>query len=151
MFDIMELSNHPIWEFMDIFNGYPFKESKIANTGLRNCIARPHNLINIKDKDGKVTAQKLSVVTTPFKKDDVKVSVLDNILTVKCGSENKVDEENEEVIYRGISQQTYEFSLRIADNVDKDKITAENADGVLTIILPIMKKEEPKPLMIDVK
>lgn len=152
MFEIMNMHNDPIWELMDIFAGYPFnKESKIPNTGLRSCINRPHNLINVKDKDGNVIAQKLSVVTTPFKKDEVKVQVLDNILTVKCGAENKESEENEEVVYRGISSQTYEFSLRIADNVDKAAITAENVDGVLTIILPIIKKDEPKPLMIDVK
>ena len=45
----------------------------------------------------------------------------------------------------------YEFKLRIADNVDKEAITAENADGILTIVLPIIKKEAPKELMIDVK
>lgn len=107
MFNIMEIHD-PIWELMDVFSGHPFKE-KVANTGLRNCIGRPHNLINIKDDNGNVIAQKLMVVTTPFKKDEVKVSVLNNILTVKCGMENKADNKNEDTVYRGISQQMYEF------------------------------------------
>lgn len=150
MYNIMEMRD-PIWELMDIFSGHPFKDGKITNTGLRSCISRPHNLVNVKDKDGNVVAQKLEVVTTPFKKDEVKVTVRDNILNVSCGTTNKADDENEDVIYRGISQQTYEFSLRIAENVDKSRITAENVDGILTIVLPIVKKEEQKALVIDVK
>ena len=82
---------------MDFFAN-PF-ERKICNKGLSN-IHKPHNLTNVKDEAGKIVAQKLTVVTTPFKKDDVKVKIVDDVLTVTCGTENVKDEENEEVIYR---------------------------------------------------
>lgn len=138
----------PIWEIMDMIGNHGNDAKRITTNGLRGSINRPHNLINVKDDNGNVVAQKLSVVTTPFNKDDVKVTISNNILTVECGATNKVDESNEEVIYRGISSQSYTFSLRLNNSVDKEKITAENKDGILTILMPI--KEEEKPIEISV-
>lgn len=138
----------PVWEFLDFFSN-PF-EHKIQNNGLRN-VKRPHNLSNVKDENGNIVSQKLTVVTTPFKKEDVKVTVLDNMLSVTCGAENKYDESNEDVIYRGISSQSYSFALQLSPIVDKKSITAENKDGMLTINLPVKKEKEKKPEEIEVK
>jgi HSP20 family molecular chaperone IbpA len=145
---MIDIYKDPIWELMDMFS-YPF-ERKIQNNGLRN-VKRPHNLVNVKDDDGNIIAQKLTVVTTPFSKDDVKVTVADNMLSVTCGAENKYDKENEDVIYRGISSQSYSFALQLSPTVDKKNITAENKDGMLTISLPVKKEEEKKPDVIDIK
>lgn len=97
---MLDIYRDPVWELMDAF--MPSFGSKIQHSGLRN-IKRPHNLANIKNEDGDVIAQKLTVVTTPFKKEDVKVKVVGNTLTVECGLENKLDEDYENIIYRGIS------------------------------------------------
>lgn len=145
---MIDIYKDPIWELMDIFSG-PF-ERKIQNNGLRN-VKRPHNLVNVKDDDGNIIAQKLTVVTTPFNKEDVKVTVADNMLSVTCGAENKYDKENEDVIYRGISSQSYSFALQLSPTVDKKSITAENKDGMLTICLPVKKEEEKKSDVIDIK
>lgn len=141
MFDIENT-----WELMDAFLGYPFKERRIADSGLKQYIHRPHNLIDIKDSNGNVKAQRLEVVTTPFAKEDVKVTVLDNILTVTCGSENVKDREDEHCIYRGISSQSYSFSLKLTPGIDQDAITAENIDGVLKITLPLKEIKEITPV-----
>lgn len=144
MIDIYKDPQDPLWEMMDFFTN-PF-ERKINNSGLKSAISRPHNLVNIKDANGKVIGQRLAVVTTPFKKEDVKVKIIDNMLSVECGSENIKDDESEEVIYRGISSQAYTFKLKLAPSVDKSKITAENKDGILKIDLPLLdieKKDEP--------
>jgi len=138
---MIDLYKDPFWELVDFFND-PF-ERKVRNCGLKN-IKRPHNLVNVKDESGNVIAQKLTVVTTPFKKEDVKVSILDDVLTVECGSENVKDEKNEDVIYRGISSQQYEFSIRLGENIDQGKIKAENKDGMLTINMPLIPPE-PAP------
>lgn len=141
----------PIWELMDAFSSYPFGESRINNSGLKSIVKRPHNLIDVKDDDGNVVAQRLEVVTTPFKKEDVKVTVTDNILSVTCGSQNIEDAENEDVIYRGISSQSYSFALKLASTVDQTKITAENKDGMLKINLPTKVIAESKPKEIEIK
>ena len=145
---MLDIYKDPIWEMMDFFAN-PF-ERKISNRGLSN-IRKPHNLTNVKDEQGKIIAQKLTVVTTPFKKDDVKVKIVDDVLTVTCGTENVKDEENEDVIYRGISSQSYTFSLKLGESIDKKAITAENKDGLLTIKLPFLVIEEKKPEEIEIK
>ena len=92
------------------------KESR----GLKRWIKRPHNLINKKDKDGKIEKYQLELVYTPFKKDEVKVEVLEGVLNVKCGSENKV--KDEDMDYCGISHQSYSFSIALADEIDVNAI-----------------------------
>ena len=123
------------------------KESR----GLRRWVNRPHNLITKKDENGKIESYQLEVVYTPFKKDEVKVEVLNGTLTVKCGSENKVKDENMD--YCGISHQSYSFSIPLSDSVDVDAIDAKADEGVLYINLPVKKVEEKKPLpkAIEVK
>ena len=123
------------------------KESR----GLKRWIKRPHNLITKKDKDGKIEKYQLELVYTPFKKDEVKVEVLEGVLNVKCGSENKI--KDEDMDYCGISHQSYSFSIPLADAIDVNAIEAKAEDGILYIELPVKKAEEKKalPISIEVK
>ena len=123
------------------------KESR----GLKKWIRRPHNLVTKKDENGKIIGYEVSVVYTPFKKDEVKVEVLDGVLTVNCGTENKV--KDEDMDYCGISHQSYSFSIPLADAVDTTAITAKAEDGMLYIDLPTKNVEDkkPTPLTIEVK
>jgi HSP20 family molecular chaperone IbpA len=136
-----------MWRSMDALMRYPFEENPLATNGLKSLIRRPHNLVNVKDDDGNVIAQRLEVVTTPFAKDEVKVSVEGNVLTVACGGTNKEEKTEDEYIYKGISSQSYTFQVRLGNSVDKAAIKAKNVDGVLTVMLPFKKKEdEPKQI-----
>lgn len=145
---MLDIYRDPVWEMMDFFAN-PF-ERKITNKGLSN-IHKPHNLTNVKDGEGNIVAQKLTVVTTPFKKDEVKVRLAGDVLSVQCGTENAEDAENEDVIYRGISSQSYSFALKLGESIDKTAIKAENKDGLLTINLPYVVVEEKKPEEIEIK
>lgn len=147
---MIDLWKDPIWEMMNLFDARPSTDKKIENVGLKS-IPRPHNLVNIKNDDGKVVAQELRVVTTPFSKDDVKVKVCNNMLSVTCGSENIKVKDNEEYIFKGISSQTYSFTLSLTPAVDQQKITAENKDGVLKINLPLIVEDETNSKEIDIK
>jgi HSP20 family molecular chaperone IbpA len=179
MFDMMKplATWDDMWQNMIALAEYPLNGKTLKDIGLRKLISRPHNLINVKDKDGNVIAQKLEVVTTPFKKDDVKLSVKGNVLTIECGSMNvvqnaetpdsqdgiEVADEMKEVtedqelvstddyIYKGISTQSYTFSLKLGENIDKGAIKAKNQDGVLTVTLPYKKGELPEVTQIRVE
>ena len=136
-----------MWRSMDALMRYPFEENPLATNGLKSLIRRPHNLVNVKDDNGNVIAQRLEVVTTPFAKDEVKVSVEGNVLTVACGETNKEEKTEDEYIYKGISSQSYTFQVRLGNSVDNTAIKAKNVDGVLTVMLPFKKKEdEPKQI-----
>lgn len=153
MFDIMKRNNalsswDDMWKTMDAMMQYPFGKNTIETQGLKSIINRPHNIVNVKDKDGKIVAQMLVVVTTPFAKNEVEVEITDNILTVKCGEKiaesPTMQEETYEFVYKGISSQSYTFSLKLSSKIDKTGIKAKNVDGILTITLPF-KKEETQP------
>ena len=125
-----------------------------ASRGLKKIIQRPHDLMNVKDENGNVVGQKLSLVYTPFKKDQIKVTVDGDMLSVAIGDEKKEEkkDENGEVVYKGISTQSTRFALKLTDQIDKNHIDAKAEDGMLHIDLPFVKKaEEPKQIEIAVK
>lgn len=153
MFDIMNplATWDDMWQNMLALTEYPFNNGKnLMNTGLRKLIGRPHNLVNVTNKNGNIIEQRLEVVTTPFKKEDVDVQVSGNTLTVRCGSEENEavtipedgeDKPVEKYLYKGISEQYYTFSLKLSDKIDKAGIKAKNQDGILTITLPYKQAE----------
>ena len=149
---MINIYRDPIFDIMDVFFNRPFENKTLKNNGLRDVISRPHNVVTVKADDATVTAQRLERVTTPLQKDDAHVTILNNVLSVSCGSENIADAENEDMLYHGISSQSYTFALKLANTVDQKKSTAENKDGILKINLPFIKKveEEPKEIQINI-
>ena len=125
-----------------------------ASRGLKKIIQRPHDLTNVKDENGNVVGQKLSLVYTPFKKDQIKVTVNGDTLSVAIGDEKKEEKKDDsgEVVYKGISTQSTRFALKLTDQIDKKLIKANAEDGMLHIDLPFVEKpEEPKQIEIAVK
>lgn len=143
--------------FPSIFDDNFFADFKdnFASRGLKKIISRPHDLVNVKDADGNVIGQKLSLVYTPFKKDQIKVTMEGDMLSVSIGDEKKEETKNDsgEIVYKGISTQSTRFTLKLADQIDKAAISAKAEDGMLHIDLPFLKKEvkEPKIVEISVK
>lgn len=139
-----------MWKRIDSMFNRSSKSLTRLEKGLQ-CINRPHNLYTWKDKDGNIVGNRLSVVTTPFKKDQVHVTIEDNILTVECGNDiDEVQKEGEIEIYHGISSQSYRFQLKLSDKIDLEKVEATNEDGILDIKLPFKpeEKEESKKITI---
>lgn len=83
------------------------------------------------------------------KKEDVKITFENNILTLS--SEQKPAEVSEKatVLLKEIRDSGFNRSVKFGFQVDATKISAEMSNGVLTIILP--KAEEAKPKQIEVK
>ena len=80
---------------------------------------------------------------------DVKITVEDNLLTIK-GTKEQVPEEKAEKVHR--YERTYgafERSFRLSASIDANKIKATYNLGVLTITLP--KAETAKPHLIEVE
>lgn len=83
------------------------------------------------------------------KKEDVKVTVEDGVLTLQ--GERKQEKEEKGKKYHRIERSYGRFvrSFTLPDSVDESKVKAEYADGVLHLHLP--KSEKAKPKQIDVK
>ncbi|MBB6062021.1 HSP20 family protein [Thermosipho japonicus] len=83
-----------------------------------------------------------------LKKDDVKITIEDNVLTIK--GERKFNREDKGKNYKIIERAEgyFERSFGLPEYVDVEKIKAKFNDGVLTIELP--KKETKDKKVIDI-
>lgn len=76
------------------------------------------------------------------KKEDIKVDIKDNALTIS--GERKFKEEIKEEDYYKIETSIGKFSrtFTLPEDADIENIDAKNENGVLDIVIPKMKKEE---------
>lgn len=91
------------------------------------------------DKDYKV-----EVAVPGMTKEDFNIHLGDEnelVISMEKKVENE-DKENKKYLRREFSYNKFQQSLYLPDNVDKEKITANVANGVLTIELPKYSQEE---------
>ncbi len=97
--------------------------------------------VNIKQTD---TGYQLELVAPGFTKDDFKIQLEKNLLTVSA--DRKEDEENktEKQIREEFKFQSFKRSFTVDEKIDSEKVEAKYENGVLVIILA--NKEEVKTL-----
>ena len=83
------------------------------------------------------------------KKDQVKVTFENGILTVDGQRKPNEPRKDAEVLLNEMQIRDFSRSIRINVEVDANNIVAELEDGILSVTLP--KKEEAKPKQIEVK
>ncbi len=83
------------------------------------------------------------------KKEDIKVSIDQNMLTIR--GERKFEEETKRENYHRVERSYGEFrrTFTLPEFADPGKVNADYKDGILRVTLA--KKEEVKPKQIDVK
>ena len=86
-----------------------------------------------------------------LKKDDVKVELNDNLLTISSDKEEKTEEKNRGYIMRERRSFSFRRSFRLPQDVRADDISADFTDGILTIEVPRTAKTQPKRIPIGKK
>lgn len=104
--------------------------------------------VDIEEKDKEF---EISVELPGIKKDDVKISVKDNVLSIsgEKKQEKKVDKENYHRIERTFGK--FQRSFTLPDYVDVENIDAEYKDGILNITIPKLKESISKQVEVKVK
>lgn len=85
-----------------------------------------------------------------LKKDDVKISIKDNILTLR-GEKKFADEKKKDNYYR--IERSYGMFARqftLPRGVDANKIAAKMEDGVLEVMIPKLPEAQEKEVAIEV-
>jgi len=85
---------------------------------------------------------RIEVAAPGLEKDDFKISLDNNVLTISSEKEDKQEEKEERYMRREFSYTSFRRSFRLPQTVEADKISASHVNGVLGITIP--KKEEAK-------
>ena len=98
--------------------------------------------INVKESLTKYTVE---LAAPGMRKDDFEVNLNENgDLHIKMENKHQLEQEEHVYLRREFSYAKFEQTLILPDDVNKEKISASVADGVLTILLPKMQQEEQK-------
>ena len=83
-------------------------------------------------------------------KEQIKVSVDDDVLTIRAEVDDSSSEETDNYLLRERRTGTYYRALRLPDTVDYDNAESTFKDGVLTIKLPKLESKKVRELEISV-
>jgi HSP20 family protein len=103
--------------------------------------------VNIRETDNDYEVE---VAAPGMKKDDFKVNIDKNQLTISSErSEEKNDQKEDYYSRKEFSYQSFQRSFTLPDNlVDDEKISAKYSDGILYVRLPKREEVKPKPARI---
>ena len=132
--------------FDDMFDQF---ENMLGNGGMSMQSNYPPYNIRKTGKD----KYSIEVALAGFNKKDVEVEFEDNMLTVRTKqtdkSENKDQDQDGEILHKGISQRQFARSFTIADDVKVNG--AELKDGLLTIACERVIPDYKKKKLIEIK
>lgn len=83
-------------------------------------------------------------------KDNVKIDVSDNTLTITVEKKNEGKNDNKNYIVKEISESTLTRSFYL-DNMDEENITAKMDNGILTITVSKIKEVKPAVRKITIE
>ncbi|HAK78525.1 HSP20 family protein [Runella defluvii] len=93
---------------------------------------------------------RLEVAAPGLKKEDFKINLENNVLSISAQKEQKTEETTEKYTRKEFSFNSFRRSFTLPNTIDGEKIVATYTDGVLNVELP--KKEEAKktPRLIEI-
>jgi len=103
-------------------------------------------LVNIRESEKTFD---LEVAAPGFKKEDFKLAVDENVLTISAEMKEAKEEKNDRYTRKEFSQVSFSRSFNLPEALETEKIKAVYENGILNITLP--KKEEVKSTPKEIK
>lgn len=101
--------------------------------------------VNVREEEN---AFQIEVAAPGLKKEDFKLSLHENRLTISAKQETNTEEKTEKFSRQEFNYTSFQRTFTLPKNVDGDKIDASYTDGILHVGLP--KKEELKPAIKEI-
>lgn len=130
--NLIKFNNQP--RFTNLFDHVLFNDILTNDYQANHCRKPATNIIENED------SFELSLAVPGLEKDDIKIDLEDNLLTISAEKEEKTENVNfsrKEFAYHSFSR-----AFTLPKTVEVDKITADYKNGILNIIIP--KIEEAK-------
>ncbi len=100
--------------------------------------------VNVKESEN---AYVMELAAPGIKKEYCRVSINDDgnlCIAIENKREHKDEDKNHHYLRREFSYSNYEQNYTLPDDVDKEGVAAKVENGILTVTLPKVKKEEKK-------
>ncbi|MEA2105470.1 MAG: Hsp20/alpha crystallin family protein [Bacteroidota bacterium] len=88
---------------------------------------------------------KIEVAAPGLSKNDFKIDLDNNVLTISSEKEAKNEDEGEKYVRREFSYSSFKRSFSLPDSIDQDKIKATHKDGILNVVIPKRDEAKEKP------
>ena len=135
------LKNHDVFNVMDeIFN------KSLSDIMSTNAV-KSQPQINIKESD---KAYELEVAAPGLKKEDFKVTLDNDHLTISAEMSTENVEEGAEYKRREFNYSSFSRSYYLPDAIDSENIKAKYDNGILSIEVPKVEVKEPEGKTIEI-
>jgi HSP20 family protein len=92
---------------------------------------------------------KINIAVTGFKKEDVKIDVEDNVITISASHKEQEEKNSEwQPIHNRLKTASFEKAFRVPARLAADKLKASCEDGMLTLIIPLREEAKKKQISI---
>ena len=136
---LIKAYKHPIDAFDRLFdNFFDNKLSEIVTKG--NFLSQPN--VNIKESKD---AFELELAAPGLKREDFKVDVQNNHLTIKVERKQENEGQAEDYKRREFNYTSFQRSFHLDETIKAEDISASYTDGILNVHLP--KREEAKKVL----
>ena len=119
--------------FNDLFDSF-FKDSYVDDRALAKIPA-----VNISENENQF---EIELAVPGFKKEDFKINLEENVLTVSSEKKEETKEEGKKVTRKEFSYASFKRSFTLPETADANHISAKYENGLL--LLTVAKKEEAK-------
>jgi HSP20 family protein len=138
---LVKLNNRPLQKsFNNLMDDFFATVPSIFRDDFVTPSFRSFTPVNIKETENDYV---LEVVAPGFQKDDFKINLDNNTLTISADKKEETENNNENFIRKEFKQQSFSRSFTIDEKTDAENISAKYVNGVLT--LNLAKKQEVKP------
>ncbi len=123
---------------------FPTVFDSLFDTDVMPATHRTSPAVNVKEDPNAYT---MEVASPGLKKDYCRVTINDEgnlCVAIENKFEHKEEDKKEHYLRREFAYTNYQQVYALPDDVDKNAIAAHVEDGILTITLPKVKKEEVK-------
>jgi HSP20 family protein len=98
--------------------------------------------------DGTDQAYTIKVELPGVAKDSISIDFDQGVLTIQ-GQRKSTAPESWKPLHRELNDLGYALRLRLNSQVDEDKVSAQFADGVLTLTLPVRETAKPRQITVN--
>jgi HSP20 family protein len=97
--------------------------------------------VNIRENE---KAYEIEIAAPGLNKEDLKVNLEKNILTISSQRKSETGEQNDQFMRREFSFNAFCRSFSLPDNVNSDEIKATHINGILKVELPKVEADKDK-------